>query len=313
MIQINPIKFSKELQKQLFPDNSFYKKSRTETGIGASVETVEIPVSGDVGAAKSGNPTLPLAINTKTDTKKSYPVEQLYTNPYLVTREEDIVLNYSKFTDLANSLAMSLNTRAANIAATEWGATLSTNIVRTTGSTGRSTAVTGTTGNRKPIVKANMLDVRNLFNRMNLPDMGRGSIWGILTPDMVDDLLNINEFVDSDKTGELSKLKNGEIGYILGMNLLMRNNDVGSTGIMYNVDATTKRTVDETLATTDNAAAIFFHKSMVRHAEGHAETIINRKPAGYLGGTIVESVVRFGATYDRPDQKGIVALVETNA
>jgi len=313
MIQINPIKFSKELQKQLFPDNSFYKKSRTETGIGASVETVEIPVSGDVGAAKSGNPTLPLAINTRTDTKKSYPVEQLYTNPYLVTREEDIVLNYSKFTDLANSLAMSLNTRAANIAATEWGATLSTNIVRTTGSTGRSTAVTGTTGNRKPIVKANMLDVRNLFNRMNLPDMGRGSIWGILTPDMVDDLLNINEFVDSDKTGELSKLKNGEIGYILGMNLLMRNNDVGSTGIMYNVDATTKRTVDETLATTDNAAAIFFHKSMVRHAEGHAETIINRKPAGYLGGTIVESVVRFGATYDRPDQKGIVALVETNA
>jgi len=313
MAQINPIKFSKELQKQLFPDNSFYKKSRTETGIGASVETVEIPVSGDVGAAKSGNPTLPLAINTRTDTKKSYPVEQLYTNPYLVTREEDIVLNYSKFTDLANSLAMSLNTRAANIAATEWGATLSTNIVRTTGSTGRSTAVTGTTGNRKPIVKANMLDVRNLFNRMNLPDMGRGSIWGILTPDMVDDLLNINEFVDSDKTGELSKLKNGEIGYILGMNLLMRNNDVGSTGIMYNVDATTKRTVDETLATTDNAAAIFFHKSMVRHAEGHAETIINRKPAGYLGGTIVESVVRFGATYDRPDQKGIVALVETNA
>jgi len=313
MAQINPIKFSKELQKQLFPDNSFYKKSRIETGIGASVETVEIPVSGDVGAAKSGNPTLPLAINPRTDTKKSYPVEQLYTNPYLVTREEDIVLNYSKFTDLANSLAMSLNTRAANIAATEWGATLSTNIVRTTGSTGRSTAVTGTTGNRKPIVKANMLDVRNLFNRMNLPDMGRGSIWGILTPDMVDDLLNINEFVDSDKTGELSKLKNGEIGYILGMNLLMRNNDVGSTGIMYNVDATTKRTVDETLATTDNAAAIFFHKSMVRHAEGHAETIINRKPAGYLGGTIVESVVRFGATYDRPDQKGIVALVETNA
>lgn len=147
---------------------------------------------------------------------------------------------------------------------------------------------------------------------MNLPMMGKGDIWGLLTPEMVEDLLLIDKFVDADKTGELSKLKNGEIGYILGMNLLMRNNGVGSAGVMYNVDATVKRTIDEALAVTDNAAAIFWHKSMVRHAEGHAETIINRKPAGYLGATVIEAVVRFGATFDRTDQKGIVALVETN-
>jgi hypothetical protein len=313
MAQISPIKFSKELQKQLFPDNSFFKKSRTETGIGADVESVEIPIAGDVGGALSGNPVLPVAITSRTDTKKSYSVEQLYTKPYLVTREESIVLNYDKISDLAQSLSMSINTRAANIAATEWGATLSSNIVRTTGSTGRASVVTGTTGNRKPIIKADMLDVRKLFNRMNLPSLGKDSIWGILTPEMVDDLLNIAEFVDADKTGELSKLKNGEIGYIMGMNLMMRNNDIGSTGVMYSIDAGIKRTVDEALAVTDNAAAIFWHKSMVRHAEGHAETIINRKPAGYLGGTVIESVVRFGATFDRTDQKGIVALVETNA
>jgi hypothetical protein len=313
MAQISPIKFSRELQKQLFPDNSFYKKSRTETGIGADVETVEIPVAGTVNPAKSGNPVLPVPITSRTDTKKSYTVEQLYVEPYLVTREEQIVLNYDKVSDVAQSLAEALNTRAANISATEWGATLATNIVRTTGSTGRASAVTGTTGNRKPIVKADMLDVQKLFNKMNLPSRNRDSIWGLLTPEMVDDLLNISEFVDADKTGELSKLKNGEIGYILGMNLMMRNNDIGSVGVMYDVNATTKRTVDEAIAATDNAAAIFWHTSMVRHAEGHAEVIINRKPAGYLGGTVIEPVVRFGATFDRPDQKGIVALVETNA
>jgi hypothetical protein len=313
MAQISPIKFSNELQKQLFPDNSFYKKSRTETGIGASVETIQIPVAGQVNAAKSGNPVLPVPITTREDTFKSYSVEQLYTEPYLITREEDIVLNYDKLKDVANSLAESVNTRAANIAATNWGATLSSNIVRTTGSTGRASTVTGTTGNRKPIIKADMLDVRKLFNKMNLPALGKDSIWGILTPEMVDDLLNIADFVDFDKTGELSKLRDGEIGYIMGMNLLMRNNDIGSAGVMYNVDATTKRTIDEAISATDNAAAIFWHKSMVRHAEGHAEVIINRKPAGYQGGTIVEPLVRFGATFDRPDQKGIVALVETNA
>jgi hypothetical protein len=312
MAQISPIKFSKELQKQLFPDNDFYKKSRVETGIGADVESVEIPIAGDVGSALSGNPVLPVPINARTDNKKSYTVEQLYTKPYLVTREEDIVLNYDKVSDLAQTLSMSINTRAGNIAATEWGATLASNIVRTTGS-GRATSVTGTTGNRKAIVKANMLDVRKLFNKMNLPSLGKDSLWGLLTPEMVDDLLNIPEFVDYDKTGEISKLKNGEIAYINGFNLMMRNNDIGSVGVMYsNAGTPVKRTVDETLAATDNAAAIFWHKAMVRHAEGHAETIINRKPAGYLGATIIESVVRFGATFDRTDQKGIVALVEDN-
>ena len=75
----------------------------------------------------------------------------------------------------------------------------------------------------------------------------------------------------------------------------------------------TRNGLEALAAATDNAAAIFWHKSMVRHAEGHAKVIINREAPGYLGSTILEAVVRFGATYDRPDQKGIVALVETNA
>lgn len=313
MAQISPIKFSKELQKQLFPDNSFYKKSRTETGIGPDVENVEIPVSGDVGKAKSGDPSsLPLIVLEREDTKKSYPVEQLYTDPYLVRREEQIVLNYNKLIDVASALALSINERAGDIAATNWGAVLSSNIVRTTSTATRSSTVTGTTGTRKRITKTDMIGVRTKFNKMNLPSLGRTSMWGILTPEMVEDLLLIPEFVDYDKTGELSKLRNGEIAYIMGFNLAMRNNTIGSAGVMYSVDASTKRTVDEALTVTDNAAAIFWHTSMVRHAEGNAATYIDRGKPEYLGGTLLSSVVRFGATFDRPDEKGIVALVETN-
>lgn len=314
MAQISPIKFSRELQKQLFPDNSFYKKSRTETGIGPDVENVEIPVAGNVGAAKSGDPTsLPLQVLEREDTKKSYPVEQLYTDPYLVRNEEMIVLNYNKLTDLATSLGLSINERAGDIAATEWGASEATNIVRTTSSSTRTTAVTGTTGTRKRIAKDDMIGVRTLFNKMNLPSLGRQSLFGLLTPEMVEDLLLIPEFVDFDKTGELSKLRNGEIAYIMGFNLMMRNNSIGSVGVMYDNTATpVKRTVDEALAATDNAAAIFWHSQMVRHAEGNAKSFINRDKAEYLGGTLLSSVVRFGATFDRPDEKGIVALIESN-
>jgi len=317
MAQISPIKFSKELQKQLFPANEFYLKSRTETGIGPDVENVEIPVSGNVGAAKSGDPeTLPLQVKTREDSLKSYPVEQLYTDPYMVRREEEIVLNYNKFQDLASSLSMSINTRAGNIAATEWGAVPATgNVAQTTG-TSRVSTVTGTTGGRLGIAKNDILGVKRAFNKMNLPNLGRGSLFGLLTPEMVEDLLKIPEFVDYDKTGELSKLINGEIGFIAGFNLMMRNNDVGSTGVMYSEDATigsiVKRTVDESLSATDNAAAIFWHASMVRHAQGNAATFIDRGKPEYLGGTLLSSVVRFGATFDRPDQKGIFTLIENN-
>jgi hypothetical protein len=313
MAQISPIKFSRELQKELFPDNSFYKKSRTETGIGPDVENVEIPVAGDIGAAKSGDPALlPLQIEGREDTLKTYPVVQVYTDPQLVRREESIVLNYNKLSDVARALARSIETRVANIAATNWGATLATNIAQTTGTT-RASIVTGTTGNRKGIALNDLLNVRKQFNKMNLPNFGAGSVWGLLTPEMVDDLMKIDKIVDYDKTGELSKLIAGEVGYIAGFNLLMRNNDIGSTGVMYS-EATlpVKRTVDEALAVTDNAAAIFWHPAMVRHAEGHAATFIDRGKPEYLGGTLLSSVVRFGATFDRPDQKGIFALVEDN-
>jgi hypothetical protein len=314
MAQLAPRKFSTELQKELFPDNSFYQKSRTEGGIGADVENVDIPVAGNIGKAKSGDPeVLPLQVKVREDSFKTYPVEQLYTDPYLVRNEEQIVLNYNKLQDVASSLAMSINTRAGNIAATNWGATLASNIVQTTG-TGRLSTVTGTTGNRKAIAKNDMIGVRSAFNKMNLPNLGRNSLFGLLTPEMVGDLLKVPEFVDADKTGELSKLINGEIGFICGFNLMMRNNDIGSTGIMYSEAATpVKRAVDEALAVTDNAAAIFWHASMVRNAQGNAKSFIDRGKPEYLGGTLLSSVVRFGATFDRPDQKGIYVLVEDNA
>ena len=48
---------------------------------------------------------------------------------------------------------------------------------------------------------------------------------------------------------------------------------------------------------------------MVRHAEGNAKTYIDRDKPEYLG-TILNSKVRFGATKNRTDEKGVVTLVE---
>lgn len=313
MAQISPVKYSRELQKQLFPDNSFYKKSRTETGIAADVESVEIPVAGNVSEAKSGDPTvLPLAIKVRTDDKKTYPVQQLYTDPYIVRNEEAIVLNYNKLQDLQMSLAMSINTRAARVAAVEWGANLATNIVRTSNTTTRTAYLTGATGTRKKIAKADMLNILTIFRKMNLPDLGSGSIYGLITPEMAQDLLEISEFTDADKTGQASKLLTGEFSFIAGMHLKVRSDSNGSCGVFYDNSGTpVKQPIDSAIGTAYNAAAIFWHPMLVRHAEGNAKTFIDREKPEYLGGTLLSSVARFGATFDRPDEKGIVTLVES--
>jgi len=315
MAELKPIKFAKELQKQLFPDNSFYKKSKVDGGIAADVEKVEIPIAGLIPQAKSGDPAvLPVPSTERQDEKKEYAVEQVYVPPVLVRRENEIVTNYGKLQDVVSQFSDRINTRVADIAAVEWGADYTVSgldhIVRTSGTTNRVTSLVGATGNRKRVTYEDLVAVNNRFNKMNAPAGGkRYALW---TPDMIEDLFLIDKLTDADKV-QIARVRNGEVGMIFGFESMMRwNDDKGSIGLSYSADAQIKRAIDEATQAADNAAALFWNSSMVRHAEGNAKTIINRDVPGYLGGTIIEAVVRFGATQNRNDGKGVVSLVEAN-
>lgn len=313
MAELNPIKFSKELQKALFPDNSFYKKSKVEGGIGADVTSVEIPIAGTIPNAKSGDPAvLPLSVTEREDDVKSYAVEQIYVPPVLVRRENEIVTNYGKQQDVIMQFADQINTRVADIAAVNWGAAGgSSYIVPSTGTTSRTTSLVNGTGNRKRVIYDDLVNVRTLFNKMNLP--AGGGLFALWTPDMIEDLFLIDKLTDAEKV-QIANVRNGMVGTIFGFTSMMRwNENKGSAGLVYSADASAKRTIDEVNQADDRAAALFWHSGLVRHAEGNAKTIINRDVTGYLGGTVIEAVVRFGATQSRKDGKGVVSLVEANA
>jgi len=310
MAEINPIKFSRELQKVLYPDNAFYKKSMTEGGIGADVTKVEIPIAGRISAAKSGDPILPLQVEERTDDVKEYPVEQIYVKPFLIRHENEIVINYNKRQDMISQIGSEINLRAADIAAVNWGTDPANTdfIVRTTSTTARTTSLVNGTGTRKRVAYNDLVAVKTRFNRMNLP--AGGSLYALWTPDMIEDLFLIDKLTDMERI-QIANVRNGEVGIIFGFKSMMRwNEDKGSNGLVYNVDATIKRTIDEANQATDNAAAIFWHSGLVRHAEGNAKTNINRDKAEYLGGTIMSATTRFGATQNRKDGKGVVSLVE---
>lgn len=310
MAEIRPIKFSKELQSQLFPENAFYKNSITESGIGIDVERVEIPQAAALGVVGIGNPsTLPLTITQRTDDIKFYNVQQLYMEePVLITDENEIVVNYNKRADIQTSMSLSINTKAGDLAATAWGAILAGNIVRTTDTATRTTEIVGATGTRKKIAYADLVALNGLINRQNAPV---GQWYGLLTAAMVDDIFELDKLNEADKA-QIAIIKTGKIGTIFGIQFMMRHNrTLGHSGISYNVDATVKKAIGAAVVATDNAAAIIWHNRLVRHAEGHAKTYIDRDKPEYLG-TVINSKVRFGATFNRADEVGIVALVETN-
>lgn len=313
MAQIEVIKYSRELQSQLFPDNEFYKNSIVEADlVDVAMASVEIPIAGSIGAAKSGNPSLPLTPAARVDDKNSYAVDLLYCDPVIVRKNQDInMLSYNKLQDVVRAQAGALNTRAADIAATNWATTTAAQIIRTSSTSTRNVAITGATGTRKRATKEDFIKILTIFNRMNLPSRGFMNMFGLLTPDHVEDLFLIPEFVDADKTGELSKLRNGEIANILGFTLRMRTNDLGTSGVLFDT-AAAKKALGAAVAATDCAGSIFWHRDLVRHAEGYADVTIDGPRADYLGGKLVTSTVRFGATISRTDQKGVAALVDAN-
>ena len=307
MAQISPKLFSKDLARELFPMNSFYVKAFKDIAAG-NVNSVDIPIAGALGEAGIGNPSYPLAVAERTDDVKNYPLTQIYASPILVTREEDIVLNYNKQQDVARAMGEGMATKAADYAANAWGPTAAASILLTSGTGTRTTSLTGASGVRKVITKADLIAVRKAFMKQNLPNLN-GMI-AVLTPDQYDDIINLVEFVDYEKTGAVSKLESGILGRILGFEIMVRwNNALGSIGLHYAPSTKTKKD-NGTVAATDSPAALFFHPNYVRYAEAFPDTIINRNVPGYLGGTILEAVVRFGATQSRGDGKGVIALVE---
>lgn len=315
MAEINPIKYSSELQKQLFPDNSFYKKALQETGIADTTERVERPVQGNIKAAKSGVPkTLPLQVDIARDDSDYYSTDLVYAPPILVDIPGEFALNYNKRAAKQVQQAGTINTRVATIAAINWGPTVAAQVLKTTGLS-RASNVVASTGsainNRKAAAKADMIKVHNLLMRMNLSGI-QGNFYGLVTADFYSDLLGIAEFVDYDKTGNTSKLEAGIIGRIMGIELMVRSTDDYSTGLLYASDYS-KKAIDAAVAATDCPANLFWHDKMVASAEGMVRTSVNADKAEYLGGTLLSSWTRFGASWARSDQKGVVALLEENA
>lgn len=97
MAEIRPTIYSNELQKLIYPDNSFYKKSIGESGVADTTERVEKPVQGEIGKAEKVLPNHCLFLSRyRPDKTKYYDTTLIYCKPLLIDSQSELMVNYNK-------------------------------------------------------------------------------------------------------------------------------------------------------------------------------------------------------------------------
>lgn len=303
--------FQKEIQKNLFPDNAFYKQSRLDGGIDVNAKTVEIPQSGSLPGIVENPTVFPLAISQRVDDTLTYSVDLLATLPIHVQDVNLAVINYDKRKDILEDHVMSLNTRVAEKIVYSWavdGSVTPGNVVLTTGAA-RPSSFGG--ADKKRVTYADFVKIDEIMTSQDVPEEGRCAL---IPAAMYSDLLQIEEFISKDYKN-VNAVNDGAVGEILGIKIFKRSSAVnyqadGITPQVPTYNATTG--VKNPTPATTKAAIIAWHKSFVRRAEGKVKVYADTDKPEYLG-SVYNASVRTGGTKGRTDGKGVVVLVQDEA
>ena len=110
MAFLTPIKYKRELEKVLYPTNSFIVKGKSDDNSGM-VKTIKYPLSSAIGDPAEGSPSLPLSIQNTEHDEAEYTTKQIYVKPELVKNEDEMLTNYNIFTDIRDQQGISLMTK----------------------------------------------------------------------------------------------------------------------------------------------------------------------------------------------------------
>jgi len=296
--------FSREVQSQLFAEYSFYKNSKMDGTPEATQTTVTVGQAGSVSVTRNRDLTNEIASVLRTDDKLDYSLVHLSTDPIRIPNKDEAVLAYSKRADTVQAFSRALNEQTGLEALIGWApaAANSAQFLRTTGTASAANLAHGSaTGTRKAVTKADIIQAMTRMTRDKIPMAGR---FMVVPAVLYDNILNIDGFVEADKIGS-ANLVTGAIGMLLGFSVF-----VVPDNLLYTNAATpVKQAVGASLAATDNAAILFFHRDYVRRAEGRVNMYYDAgNPKAY--GDIMSADLRVGFSAGRNDAKGTIALIQ---
>ncbi len=272
--------------------------------------TVHVPQSGSNPTVVKNPATFPLSINERTDTDRTYSLNQFALEPVLITNLDELQISYDKRQSVLGQQITTLTQRIGDEVAISWSATGASNIVATTGSSVATSLAPGATGTRKAVALADIAALANKLDKDNVPRQNRKLL---MSTDMFWELFQISDVIRASYNGfqnQPNVLANGIVAMLYGFEIMMR-----PVVSVYANSTTVPKAFGAATATTDNLACIAFHSTTVARALGSMTPLYdsgsngNGKPE-YLG-SIFNMEVMLGSAILRADMKGVAALVQT--
>jgi hypothetical protein len=298
--------FARDIAENLFPDNSFVSRAISDDEDVSGVK-VTIAESGDNPEIHENPRAFPIPVKFQEDKRNTYDIDEFVVEPIVIRGREEEVVAYNKRANIMRNQMMSLETRVANKMAYHWSATgVGSNIVRTTG-TNRAVntkLMPNATGTRKKIIKADLLNAGEVLASDDVPLDGRILL---IPSDMYRDILEIEDFIDYNRIGNTDAIRRGVIGFLLGMEVMMRSRVLRYT----NAGTPVRKLPTAAGAADDNNSALIWHPRYVRRAKGTANVIVNVNAPGYSGGTVLEANIAAGGVKARLSEVGVVSIVQS--
>lgn len=272
--------------------------------------TVHVPQSGSNPTVVKNPATFPLAISERTDTDRTYALNQFALEPTLISNLDELQISYDKRQSVLGQQITTLTQRIGDEVAISWSATGASNIVGTTGSAVATSLAPGATGTRKAVTLADIASLANKLDKDNVPRQNRKLL---MSTDMFWELFQISDVIRASYNGfqnQPNVLQNGIVAMLYGFEIMMR-----PVVSVYANSTTVPKVFGAATATTDNLACIAFHSTTVARALGSMTPLYdsgsngNGKPE-YLG-SIFNMEVMLGSAILRADMKGVAALVQT--
>lgn len=271
--------------------------------------TVHLPQSGANPTVLKNPATFPLTISERTDTDRTYSMNQFALEPTLITNLDELQISYDKRQSVLGQQITTLTQRIGDEVAITWTATGAANLRDTTGSASGSALAPGATGTRKAVTLA---DIAYLAQKLDLDNVPRGSRKLLMSTDMFWQLMEISDVLRASYNGFQNQgnvLQTGTVAQLFGFDIMIR-----PVVSVFADGATSPKAFGAATATTDNLACIAFHSSTVSRALGSMTPLYdsgsngNGKPE-YLG-SIFNMEVMLGSAILRTDMKGVAALVQ---
>ena len=271
--------------------------------------TVHIPQSGSNPTVVKNPASFPLTINERTDSDRTYLLNQFALEPTLITNLDELQISYDKRQSVLGQQISTLTQRIGDEVAISWSATGSDNIVATTGTATGTALAPGATGTRKEVT---LLDIANLAKKLDKDNVPRGGRKLLMSTDMFWQLMGISDVLRASYNGfqgQPNVIQTGVVAQLFGFDVMMR-----PVVSVYANSTTVPKAFGAATATSDNLACIAFHSSTVARALGSMTPLYdsgsngNGKPE-YLG-SLFNMEVMLGSAILRADMKGVAALVQ---